>query len=155
MENLWWDHVREYNTVDEHLRVCAKALKAASPAAVQDLQRIIVDPEDEEVRIVQIIMTSNHQTQDDGQPPSPAIPGWQSATKCLEMILEDRGIIVQSRLTDTLSIFLGIFSVSSNFDCVLEALERLYYSNPLSDTSGTRIGLVLFLFFLWLSITAH
>jgi hypothetical protein len=44
---------------------------------------------------------------------------------------------------DSLPRFLKIFSLSANFDYVLNALEIKYRSNPLSeDMSGTRVKYV-------------
>ena len=48
--------------------------------------------------------------------------------------------------------FLGIFSLSKNFDCVLDILEAIYYSDPLFDRTGTRVGFVPFIHH-WLSVT--
>ena len=46
---------------------------------------------------------------------------------------------------DSLPPLLKIFSLSVNFDSVLDALEIKYHSNPLSeDMSGIRVGFVSF-----------
>lgn len=51
-------------------------------------------------------------------------------------------IVVLTRHDVDVELFLGIFSLSKNFDCVVDVLETTYYSNPLSDMPGTRVGFV-------------
>jgi hypothetical protein len=39
--------------------------------------------------------TSNHQTPNDEPPPPPTAPDWQSVSKCVDCVLDDRGIVIR------------------------------------------------------------
>jgi hypothetical protein len=52
--------------------------------------------------------------------------------------------------------FLAIFSLSQNFDCVLEALERIYNSRLLNASSDSETQLeFVYSCFTWLFVAAH
>jgi hypothetical protein len=49
-------------------------------------------------------------------------------------------IVTLTKHCKDVATFLGIFSLSRNFDYVVDILETIYYSQPLSDMPGTRVG---------------
>ena len=80
---------------------------------------------------------------------SPSLMGsnWKSMEMCVENVLNnpsERRLAYTSDIKpgpgkDTVSMFLTIFSFSSNLNCVVDVLGSLYFSNPLSDTWDIRI----------------
>jgi hypothetical protein len=61
-------------------------------------------------------------------------------------------IVTLTKCFKDVATFLGIFSLSRNFNYVVDILETVYYSQPLSDMPGTRVGFVDLFFLVNLSL---
>jgi len=73
---------------------------AQTPEAVLPAAGLALEQEIEEVPILDS-STSNYQPPDNLRPPSPAAPDWQSVNKCVECVLEDRGIVTRLYLPNS------------------------------------------------------
>jgi hypothetical protein len=139
MEQMLWDHVCENFEMRNLLDQCSRTLYAASHTAVQAVKPTTAHPETD---------TTSHQ--DHEQPHSPVIHGWHSIEECVEDFLADPSIVIQFCLKsgdadqldeDNIPNFLGIFSLSHNFDCVLDALQTIF-NRHLDGMPSISVGFV-------------